>query len=47
MCGHTILFGKFEHGSTLVLAWNSCIALGLSLLKDEQKFKFGGCVGTH
>jgi hypothetical protein len=23
----------------------SCIALGLTLLEDEQKFKLGGCVG--
>ncbi len=47
MCGHTILFGKFEHGSTLVLSRISCIASGLALLEDEQKFKLGGCVGTH
>jgi hypothetical protein len=30
-----------------VLSQNSCIASGLSLLKDEQKFKLGGCVGAH
>jgi hypothetical protein len=34
-------------GSTLVLSRISCIALGLALLEDEQKFKIGGCVGTH
>jgi hypothetical protein len=36
-----------KHGSTLVLSQISCIALGLALPKDEQKFKHGGCVGTH
>jgi hypothetical protein len=25
----------------------SCIASGLALLEDEEKFKFGGCVGAH
>jgi hypothetical protein len=40
-------FGKFEHRSTLVLSPISCIASGLALLEDEQKFKLGGCVGTH
>jgi hypothetical protein len=25
----------------------SCIASGLALLEDEQKFKLGGCVGAH
>jgi hypothetical protein len=25
----------------------SCIASGLSLLEDEQKFKLGECVGAH
>jgi hypothetical protein len=32
---------------TLVLSRISCIASGLALLEDEQKFKLGGCVGTH
>jgi hypothetical protein len=41
------LFGKSKHGSTLVLSRISCIASGLALLKDEQKFKLGGCVGAH
>jgi hypothetical protein len=41
------LFGKFENGSTLVLSWISCIALGLALLEDDQKFKLGGFVGAH
>jgi hypothetical protein len=41
------LFGKSEHVCTLVLPCISCIALGLALLKDEQKFKLGGCVGAH
>jgi hypothetical protein len=40
-------FGKFEHGSTLVLSQISCIALGLAWLGFEQKFKLGGHVGTH
>jgi hypothetical protein len=30
-----------------VLSQISYIALGLALLEDEQKFKLGGCVGTH
>jgi hypothetical protein len=38
---------KFEQGSTLVLSRISCIASGLALLEDEQKFKLGGCVGAH
>jgi hypothetical protein len=37
----------FEHGSTLVLSRISCIALGLALLEDEQKFRLGGRVGAH
>jgi hypothetical protein len=45
--GYIDSFGKFEHGSTLVLSRISCIALGLALLEDEQKFKLGGCVGAH
>jgi hypothetical protein len=24
-----------------------CIALGLTLLEDEEKVKIGGCVGAH
>jgi hypothetical protein len=40
-------FGKFEHGSTLVLSRIFCIASGLALLEDKQKFKLGGCVGVH
>jgi hypothetical protein len=36
-----------KHVSTLVLPHISCIALGLTLLEDEQKFKLGGCVGAH
>jgi hypothetical protein len=43
---HINLFGKFKHVSTLVLPHLSCIASGLALLKDEQKFKLGGCVGA-
>jgi hypothetical protein len=31
----------------LVLSLISCIASGLALLEDEQKFKLGGCVGAH
>jgi hypothetical protein len=30
-----------------VLSQISCIASDLALLKDEQKFKVGECVGTH
>jgi hypothetical protein len=33
--------------ATLVLRRISCIASGLALLKDEQKFKLGGSVGAH
>jgi hypothetical protein len=40
-------FGKSKHVSTLVLPHISCIASGLALLKDKQKFKLGGCVGAH
>jgi hypothetical protein len=47
MYGRINLSGKSEHGSTLVLSQISCIASGLALLEDEQKFKLGGCVGTH
>jgi hypothetical protein len=44
---HIDSFGKFEHESTLVLSRISHITLGLALLEDEQKFKLGGCVGSH
>jgi hypothetical protein len=47
MYGHINLFGKFEHGSTIVLSQISCIASGLALLEDEQKFNLGGCVDAH
>jgi hypothetical protein len=47
MYGYIDSFGKFDHGSTLVLSRISCTASGLALLEDEQKFKLGGCVGTH
>jgi hypothetical protein len=30
-----------------VLSQISCITSGFALLKDEQKFKVGGCVGAH
>jgi hypothetical protein len=40
-------FGKSKHGSALVLSRISCIASGLALLKDEQRFRLGECVGTH
>jgi hypothetical protein len=33
--------------SILVLPRISYIASGLALLKDEQKFKLGGCVDAH
>jgi hypothetical protein len=33
--------------STLVLPHISCVALGLALLKDEQKVKLGGCFGAY
>jgi hypothetical protein len=38
---------SLNRGSTLVLSRISCIAAGLALLEDEQKFKHGGCVGAH
>jgi hypothetical protein len=44
---HINLFDKSKHVSTLVLPRISCIASGLALLEDEQKFKVGGCVGAH
>jgi hypothetical protein len=47
MYGHIDSFGKFEHGSTLVLSQISCIALDSALLEDEQKIKLVGCVGAH
>jgi hypothetical protein len=45
--GYIGLFGKFEHGSTLMLSRISCTASGLALLEDEQKFKFWGRVGAR
>jgi hypothetical protein len=30
-----------------VLSQIFCITFGLALLKDEQKFKLGGCVNAH
>jgi hypothetical protein len=30
-----------------VLSQISCIASGLALLEDVQKFKLGGCIGAH
>jgi hypothetical protein len=45
--GYIDSFGMFEHGSTIVSSRIFCIASGLALLEDEQKFKLGGCVGTH
>jgi hypothetical protein len=45
--GYIDSFGKFEHGSTLVLSRISCIASGLTLLEGEQKMKIGRCVGAH
>jgi hypothetical protein len=45
--GHINLFGKSKHVSTHVLSCISCIAWGLALLEDEQKFKLVGCVGAH
>jgi hypothetical protein len=47
MYDHINSFGTSEHGSTLVLSRISYIASGLALLEGEQKFKLGGCVGTH
>jgi hypothetical protein len=41
------LFGKSKYGSILVLSRISCIASGLALLNDEQKFKLEGCVDAH
>jgi hypothetical protein len=42
--GYIDSFGKFKHGSTLVLSRISCTASGLALLEDEQKFKLGGAL---
>jgi hypothetical protein len=39
--GHIDSFGKFEQGSTLLLSRIFCIASGLALLEDEQKFQLG------
>jgi hypothetical protein len=36
-----------KHVSTLVLSRITCIASGLALLENEQKFKLGGCVGAN
>jgi hypothetical protein len=47
MYDHINSSGKAKHGSTLVLSQISCIASGLALIEDEQKFKLGGCVSTH
>jgi hypothetical protein len=47
MYGYIDSFGKFEHGSILVLSQISCTALGLALLEDKQKFKLEGCVAAH
>jgi hypothetical protein len=33
--------------STFVLPRITCIASGLALLEDEEKFKLGGCVGAY
>jgi hypothetical protein len=44
--GYIDSFGKFEHGSTLVLSQICCTASGLALLEDEQNFKLGD-VFTH
>jgi hypothetical protein len=41
------LFGKSKYVSTLVLPHISCIATGLALLEDEEKFKLGECVSAH
>jgi hypothetical protein len=38
---------NLNFGLHLCLLHVSCIALGLALLEDEQKFKLGGCFGTH
>jgi hypothetical protein len=47
MYGRINSSSKFEHESTLVLSQIFCIASGLALLEDEQKFKLGECVGAH
>jgi hypothetical protein len=47
MYGYIDSFSKFELGSTHVLCQIFCVASGLALLEDEQKFKLGGCVGAH
>jgi hypothetical protein len=35
------------NGIHMCLSQISCIASGLALLEDEQKFKLRGCVGDH
>jgi hypothetical protein len=47
MYGYIDSFGKFGHGSTLVLSRISCTVSDLALLEDEQKFNLGGCVDAH
>jgi hypothetical protein len=38
---------NLSNGIHLCFSQISCIASGLALLEDEQKFKLGGCVGGH
>jgi hypothetical protein len=42
-----VYFMNLSIGIHLCLLQISCMAFGLALLKDEQKFKLGGCVGAH
>jgi hypothetical protein len=47
MYAYTSLFYEFEHWSTLVFVSNLLQSSSLSLLKDEQRFKLGGCDGAQ
>jgi hypothetical protein len=38
---------NLSNGICLCLFQISGITSGLALLKDEQKFKLGGCIGSH
>jgi hypothetical protein len=38
---------NLSDGIHLCFSQISCIASGLALLKNKQKFKLGGCVGGH
>jgi hypothetical protein len=47
MYSHIDSFSKVEQGSTVALSQILCVASGLALLEDEQKFRLRRCVGAH